>query len=186
MKASILLTLLTLLTFGAFAQIDYPEAFVEKLDAGQLLFIEPVEGKYKDIANFRNEYWNFDMSIKSKKEKVELRYAILTDTSYNGFNIPQIRMLQMLSNVATNDQIPVVAVHSIPQSEIEHDYSADWAALAYFTPKPTLSHRDQCKVLVLHRDDVATVFVFMFFDKPTDELEDMMHSIRFREIEEDF
>ena len=174
------------ISFSAFAQIDYSESFVQKLEDGQLMFIEPIEGKYKDIATFRNEWWNFDLALKSKKEKIEIRYAIHTDTKSNGFDVPQIRMMQLLSNVATNNQKPIVAIHSIPEAEIKKDYNADWAAIAYFTPKVSFAYKDHCKVLTLHKDGVATVFVFFLFDKPTDELDNMMYTIRFKDLEEEY
>lgn len=183
---SLLSFILIFLYQSTSAQIDYSTSFQQKLEDANLQFIEPIEGKYKDIPVFINEYCNFDLAIKSKKEKIEIRYAIKTDTNSNGFDVPHIRIMQLLSNVATNNQKPVVAIHRVPDSEIRQDYNADWAAIAYFTPKLKFAYKDHCKLLALHKEGVATVFVFFLFDKPTDELDKMSSSIRFRDNEREF
>ena len=183
---SLILFLLLGIHSNVFAQIDYSLAFQQKLEAGHLMFIEPIDGKYKDIPIFINEYCKIDLAIKNKKEKIEVRYAIKTDTESHVFNAPQIRTMQLLSNVATNQQSLIVAIHRLDKTQIEKEYNADWGAIAYFSPKVKFAYKDHCKLLVLHKDDVATVFVFFLFDKPTEELENLMSSIRFKDvIEED-
>ena len=169
----------------AFAQINYSNAFAQKLEEGQLIFVSPVEGKYKDILIEKNDFFNCDLAIKSRKENLEIRYAIQPLRIDNPIHqVPQVAAMQAISNAATNSQETVIAVHNIPQTVLEKQFNAEWGTVAYFTPKAQFSNKKHCKMILLHSEGKANVFIFFLFDKASEELDMQMGNLRFMESEE--
>ena len=169
----------------AFTQINYSDSFAQKLEDGQLVFVSPVEGKYKDLLVEKNDFFNYDLAIKSRKENLEIRYAIQTLRIDNPIHqVPQTTAIQAISNVATNSQETVITVHNIKQTDLENQFNAEWGTVAYFTPKAQFSNKKHCKMILLHSEGKANVYIFFLFDKPSEELEMQMGNVRFREREE--
>lgn len=163
------------------AQIDYPPEFQQKLEACNLFFIEPVEGKYKDRPVLKNDYIDIDFTIRSKKEDLEIRYAIYPLTEENALiHSPRVKTMQVISNVATNDQDAVITVHSLSEAILDW-FGADWGAEVYFRPKLKFSSRKHCKMLSLYSEGKASVFLFFLFDKASKELDSRTFAIQFSE-----
>lgn len=158
---------------GLFAQrIDLSDDFTRLLDQVKAQLVLPVETDYKDIQPLKNRWLNYDFSIRSRKEKMEIRYKILPYREEDrSFYAPHIKAMQAAIQVATNDQEYVISTLSLPEKTLQEDYHADWGKLFTFVPKAEFSDRKTCQMITIYRDGKGMIILFFLFDKPPMELD---------------
>ena len=158
------------------AQVKLKKDFLATLEAAQLQYFSPLEDSFKAIRVRKNRILNYDMAIRSKKKNLEIRYAIQLPSA---LTFPHMNSLSLATSVASNEENTLVAVHDISQKDLKTFYNADWGATFYFKPKEGFSSKQHCKMLALHAEDKASVYVFYLFDKTDVELEQQSYPFRF-------
>ena len=149
------------------AQVEVPEAFQEKLEQSGLQLLFPGDMGYKEVRLPKNDFHRCDFGIYSKQEDLEIRYALtLYDEAAAATSVPNVLATRAALSVATNDEEAVMTALRFDKNYLEEVFQADWAAAWYFTPKLGFSSKKYCQLLVLHRNEVATAFIFFLFDDP--------------------
>lgn len=182
MKIRMLLMVLTcLLAKGAVAQIKYSENFLHLLDHAQIDFFEPVEGSYKEIRLQKGTFQPCDFGIRSRKEKIEIRYLVAPYNEHHYvFRAPHVEGLRMASHLAVNEEDAVITSIGITEDELKENFNADWGKIYFFQPKDSFSEREHCKMLALYAEGKGMVLVFFLFDEPSRELDNRHLALRFK------
>ena len=178
-----IISLLILLLFSnaLLAQMELPDSFIDELAKSSLEINIPLENRYKDIKIKENNFRTYDLALWSKKEKLEIRYAIdsfETDTILN--QIPHVECMKVISNVATNSDEAAISVHSMSNKELLEEFNADWGAVAYFQPKPEFGEYKHCKMLALFKEGKASAYVFFLFDEASEALDNRFYALQFK------
>lgn len=170
------------ISLKANAQIELPTTFTQKLEQHHIHIALPLENKFKTVKIDSSKYMPYDFAIKSRKEKLEMRYYIhpfeVNDSTMN--DIPQVQSMLLLTNIAKNEEDAITAVHRINQSELKETYQADWGIVAYFQPKTTFSHFTDCKMVALFKEGQATAYIFYLFDGYNDALDQYAFTLTFQ------
>ena len=183
-KIFFLTSLLLFCTYSLSAQIDIPPRFSQLLELSKLDFHEPLEAKYKDVNVLKNPWQAYDFAIRSRKEKLEIRYLVVPFNEANPLNnIPHINCMRMITNLASNSQDVVITGLSVQEEELKGQFNADWGKVFLFKPKPGFSNRGHCKLLALHKEGIGTAYVFFLFDKADQNLDNRFYALSFRNIE---
>lgn len=151
-------------------KIDYPIGFSELLEKAGVDFYEPVEAGYKDTRPVSNDYQNYNLAIFSRKENLEIRYVIHPYDANDAFsNNPHIATMRAMTSVATNEEEKLISAIQLDKEEVHEDFNADWGMIYFFTPKPGFSTYPHCRMLALHKEAQATIFIFYLFEKTDNE-----------------
>ena len=171
---------------NGFGQLDYPLEFKETLQAAQLDFYEPLENSAKIVQIQKNDLLPYDFALKLKKEKVEIRYAILPDSEQKEYFRPNIYFAAKASSVASNDEdSSIMAFHAVDTAALKNTFNAEWGAAVFFKPKASFSSKQHCKMLALYKEGKANVLIFYLFnDESIDLNEPQFQNIRFADIPE--
>lgn len=184
MKKILLFLFFSSLATTAFSQkkIKYSKAFLAKLEQTQIDIFTPVEGKYKSTRPTKNDYQAIDHVIFSKKEALEIRYAIIPfEENKPTTQIPHVDFMRVVMSTATNEEEDaVVSVHAIPDQDLKTNFNADWGSMAYFQPKTRFSKYKHCRLVSLYSEGLGMVYVFFLFDEPSRFLDNRLHSLRFK------
>jgi len=175
-----------LLPTNFFAQkIDYLDHFLNKLKQMSLAFVEPTDSDYRDVIILKNDIKKYDFAIRSRKEKIEIRYILEVEKEPKlSSQLPDIQFFKTLTHLASNDEnASPMAVHSIPENELNNDFQADWGKFAYFQPKGDFAHWRHAKLLALYKSGKGMVYVLFLFDKPTPSLNNRFYAVQFSDLQ---
>lgn len=162
------------------AQVDLSIHFQDKLQAAGIEFLEPLENSYKDIRVPRRNFTDYDFAIRSRKEKIEIRYRIDPLEAENPVAYaPHVRTVRTLLHLATNDTNFYMSGIPVRESDLIETFNADWGKIFFFTPKEAFSPRKECKMLALFREGRGMAYVFFLFDEPSPELDYRFYALRF-------
>lgn len=163
------------------AQVAPSEPFQQKLNQTGLFFMEPVEGKYKALRKPSDLYQDYDYAIRSRREKMEIRYLIEPWRENNPLSgVPHVRASRLVMHLATNQGEGMIIGQNIGQETLLDDFNADWGKVFYFEPKDAFSLNRECKLLVLHKAGLGTAYVFFLYDKITVELDKRFLALQFK------
>lgn len=183
----IFLCCITLTQFNLLGQkLDFSEEVQSLLQRAQIDIVTPLEADYRsvNISERLSKYQPYDYVLRSRKEKLEIRFLIQpTDTTQHFYFPPNANFMRTITHLASNDEENVVAVHSMAEEDLVEIFNADWGKEALFTPKEKFSGHSHCKLLMLHKEGIGDVFVFFLFDFPNDTWEKRYHAVRFTDME---
>ncbi len=168
-------------------QIELSPSFQILLQEADLDFIYPLEGKYKErrVSSVSAKYENYDYAIFSRKEKIEIRYAIRPFDQKDLSSVaPHVASMRIVTHLATNDINEIISGLSLDPEVVKKDFNADWGKVFIFQPKSRFAFYKQCKLLALHREGKGTAFIYFLFDEPSKELDNRLVSLRFRQFQE--
>lgn len=167
------------------AQVDFTDEFTKLATEMAVDFMAPLDAGYKDIRTYANPHQAYELAIRSRREKLEIRYHLEPEIDNQPMTrIPHVRCLQMIANVASNEDDTRVSALSLPDSISLEMLNADWAKVFFFTPKKTFSTRLTCQMLAMYKEGRGMVFAFLLFNKPPIELDNRLLTVRFEEEEE--
>ena len=154
-----------------FAQrIEVPNSFRQILKQAGISFIVPVESGYKDFEPHLNQYKQYDFGLQSKKEKLEIRYAI---TPYDEKDVmrmnPHLLTMQAVASIASNEDDYIITAIEMAEHDAKHDFNADWGMIYFFIPKDAFSMKPHCRMIALHKEEKGTAFVFYLFKNTDNE-----------------
>jgi hypothetical protein len=179
-KLIILLILTAAFATPGVAQFALGGPFLEKMARAKVEFIAPVDGSYRETPLAPNNFLNCDFSMRSRKEKLEIRYLIepFDETRHDAY-LPHLRAARMLMHLASNDESFVMTGLSIDEDALREQFNADWGKVFFFTPKAGFSPYSQCKMLALYREGAGMAYVFFLFDQAGAELDHRFQALRF-------
>ncbi len=167
------------------AQSDLPGNFQARLDQAGLSFIYPVDAGYKHRKNASSPYMESHYTIRSRKEKMEIRYHIQPyDENDPTADYPHINASRMLMHLASNNEDLVMSGINLSEASLKEDYHADWGKLFNFQPKFGFSHYQHCQMLALFREGKGMAYVLFLFDKAGPALEYRKQALEFVEVVE--
>ena len=163
-------------------KIDLSDNFSSLLEQCQLEFLAPLDAGYKDIAIGRNPFQPYDFAIRSRKEKLEIRYLIEPYRPEDpSFEAPHVRCIQKLMHLASNDQEFVMTGVDIDTTSLRENFNADWGKTFFFKPKPYFSQSRHVKMLALFKEGKGIAYIFFLFDEPSRNLDNRIYTLRFLE-----
>lgn len=178
-RFQLFLLLLGLPSIG-FSQITLDAEVQARLDACQIDLILPVESDYKAIRAEANSFFPADLELRSRKEKMEIRYRFLPDTSLGtASSYPHLNANAQAIHLASNEPNAIISGHSFSIEELTEQFNADWAMLYTFPPKNGFSGRTTCRLLALYREGVGMAYVAFLFDQPPLSLDARLYALRF-------
>lgn len=163
------------------SQIKFSPELTKELSRTGLEIIQPLEARYRTIRLPDNRYMECDYGIWSRKEKLEIRYAIepVSPNSRTAL-IPHVKGFTMATHLATNDEEAVISKLSLSPENLEEDFNADFGEVYIFRPKPAFSSKLHCQMLVLYKEGKGMVYVFFLFDDPNNSaLDYRFQAVRF-------
>lgn len=178
-------TILLILLFPlqGLTQVDLNDHFTALAEQMGVDFMAPLDAGYKDTKPYPNQYQDYEFAIRSRKEKLEIRYHLEPEKEDIALSsLPHIRCMQLLSHLASNDEKNSIAAHSLPTSIRVEDLNADWAKVFFFTPKKAFSPRLTCQLLAIYKEGRGMAFAFLLFDKPPVTLDNRLLTLRFEEM----
>jgi hypothetical protein len=171
-----------LFSVSVFAQrIDYSDSFLAKLDQLSLTLVEPMDAGYKDVMILKNDVEGYDFAIRSRKEKLEIRY-ILEDYDANNImhQFPNLQFTRLLTHLATNDDNSLpLSVHELAQDEVEEAFGADWGKVAYFQPKGNFTHWQYAKLLSLYKSERGMAHILFLYNRSGLALNNRFYAVQF-------
>ncbi|CAH0999157.1 hypothetical protein LEM8419_00454 [Neolewinella maritima] len=177
---SLLLSLLVLLTTTLPAQLDLPVEFSALLDVLDVRFTAPLDSDYREALRHDNDYLQDDYSMRSRREKLELRFHLQPeDEADRYYQRPHLAATTLAMNLGSNDDDAVTAVHSFDEEELAL-YNADWARMYTFRPKRSFSDKQQAQLIALYREGRGMAYTVLLFDDAPNTLEGRQLSLRFR------
>ncbi len=177
----LIIFLLTASPLFLYSQIKYPTELAEELSLADLEIIQPLEARYRTLRLRKNRYLQCDYGIWSRKEKLEIRYAIEPiHPNSRSANIPHVKAFSMATHLATNNEEAVISKLSISPERLAEDFNADYGEVYVFRPKSAFSEKLYCQMLVLYKEGKGMVYVFFLFDDPNNTaLDYRFQAVRF-------
>lgn len=176
-----------LVSHAAYGQsIEHSPELSALLQQAKVDIFTPTETDYKTIKIDKKtvEYQSYQLALRSKKEKLEIRYLIQPiDTSQQFYFPPNVNFMRTVTHLASNEEENLIAVHSMANKDLVEVFNADWGREVLFTPKKIFSDRSHCRMLMLHKDEIGDVFVFFLFDLPNEALDTRYYALQFMEEE---
>ncbi|GJM36010.1 MAG: hypothetical protein DHS20C18_50110 [Saprospiraceae bacterium] len=167
------------------AQNDLPTDFQSRLDQAGLSFIYPADAGYKQRKNGDSPYLDSHYTIRSRKEKMEIRYHVLPYDEHDPTaDLPHIKASRLLIHLASNDATKLLTGHNLSSQSLKEDYQADWGKVFYFQPKASFSTYQHCQMLALFREGKGMAYVFFLFNQPQPTIEYRMQALEFVPEEE--
>lgn len=155
-------------------ELEFPAAFEKKLIETNLWISQPLDAGYELHPIFENEHQDYDFSIRSRNEYMEIRYYVLPYSESDTLSMsPDVLCLRASTAIAVNDDDAYLTMFRINRKELSESFGADWGILYFLTPKPGFSPAKYCRMLALHKEGVGSVLVFFLFDDPNNEAIDL-------------
>jgi hypothetical protein len=163
------------------SQIRFTPELTEELSLTGLEIMQPLEARYKTIRLRKNRFLQCDYGISSRKEKLEIRYAIEPIEPESRANlIPHVKAFSMATHLATNNEEAVISQLSISPESLAEDFNADYGQVYVFQPKTAFSEKLYCQMLMLYKEGKGMVYVFFLFDDPNNAaLDYRFQAVRF-------
>lgn len=171
-----------------YAQKTLPSpSFDMLLEDAKIELFTPIDTDYKsiNISKDYNAFQHYDWAIRSRKEKLEIRYLIQPiDTTKAFYFPPNANFMRTLTHLASNSGEQVIAVHSVDEKDLKEVFHADWGKEVLFIPKENFATQTYCRMLMLHKEEVGDVFVFFLFNTPSEDLDNRYYALEFEADEE--
>lgn len=161
------------------AQISTTPSFELLLDSLGVKIIQPLEGSFAVQKNNENDYLDDQLTVYSKREKLEMRFAfraVAPNDIYAG--MPHLLAGTLAVNLGSNDEDAVTSIHSFGEEELAV-FNADWAAMYTFRPKRSYSYRANAQLVAIYRKDIGMAYTVLLFDKTPATLDDRQLSLTF-------
>lgn len=164
-------------------RVDLSTDFSRLLAQTDAELLLPLDTDYRDVFVQDNRWLNYDFAIRSRREKMEIRYALIPyRPGDRSFFAPHVKAMRTAMQLATNDEHAVVTALSVPEDELQDNYGADWGKLFVFQPKPDFSRYTNCQMLALFREGKGMAYVIFLFDKAPFQLDSRHLALRFRSV----
>lgn len=166
---------------AAVAQIDIPYTVMQRFEQLGAEMIYPIEADYRYRLAHKNDYLTYDFAIHSRRERMEIRYALLPAAELGELaGYPHVAASRLLMHLAANDEDAVVTTHTLPADEVRYDYQADWVRMFHFRPKKGFSEANHCRLLAIYREGYGMAYVLLLFDTAPEQIDSRSLALRFR------
>ena len=168
-------------SFSFFAQkIEFTPEFEALRDTIGVEIFVPVESDFQSIKTIKNPYQDYQAAIRSRKEKLEIRYAFVPYIEARSVTtMPHLQVTRSVTSAATNDEDAIIAFHELNQVDLEK-FGADWGQMVIFRPKKGFSEQPYCKMVTLFKEGKGTTSVFYLFeDADNSAVDDFYYALKF-------
>ncbi len=179
MKRALVILVCSLLIVPLFSQIQYTARFTRLMNLCEIEIENPEEGWYKAIPRADGDQNIYDLLLKSEVEDMEIRYYLIPAHLDNHVIPPQIAFTTFVSNLASNQEQNYMFIRSIPETQVSEHYGAEWAGIATFVPRESVSDKLKGKILCLYHADKARAYVMIFYNQNYQVAEQKLRTIRF-------
>ncbi len=183
MKIPILLFLFVISISLQAQEIDIPYSFQNLLSEVGVDLNAPRDAAYRDIRVIKNDYQDYQLAIFSKREDLEIRYAIQPFEEHHPFSAnPHVLTMRSITSVATNDPEKAISAIPLDKLSLKQDFNADWGMIYFFQPKEKFAYYKHCRMLALYKEGKGTAFVYFLFDESSNRaLDYRYYALRFLE-----
>lgn len=159
-------------------RIIFTKAFTQALQHYDLEIHLPDSAWYKVSGRTKDEYYTYDLIIESTEEDIEIRYRI--DPTQVVGQSPGLLFSTQLATLASNAESSHLGLKVMNSAYIKQRCQADWASLASFTPKPTLSLKKHAKILSFYHVDKGWITTLVLFNEQYKLAEERVWSLVFK------
>jgi hypothetical protein len=160
-------------------QIPASPAFSAIMDSIGVTIIQPLSGDFQIRPNQKNDYLDDQLTVYSKKEKLEIRFSLRAVPPNDIYNrMPNFLAGTLALNLGSNDEDAVTSVHSFGEEELAV-FNADWAVMYTFRPKRSYSERTNAQLIAIYREGVGMAYTVLLFEKTPPTIEDRQLSLSF-------
>ena len=159
-------------------QIIFTKAFTQTLQHYGLEIHLPDSAWYKVSGRTTDEYYTYDLIIESLEEDMEIRYRI--EPIQAAGQSPGLRFSAQLATLASNAESAHLGLKVMTSTYIKHRCQAEWASLASFAPKPTLSLKKHAKLLSFYYADKGWITTLVLFNDQYKLAEERVWSLAFK------
>jgi hypothetical protein len=161
-------------------QIEFTPEFEALQDSIGVEIFVPIESDFQSIKTIKNPYQDYQAAIRSRKKKLEIRYAFEPYIETNPFTtMPHLQVTRSVTSAATNDEDAIIAFHEISQIDLEK-FGADWGQMVIFRPKKGFSEQPFCKMVTLFKEGKGTTSVFYLFEDANNyAVDELYYALRF-------
>ncbi len=172
--------LLFALPLSAFAQFPLSSEFTLVLDELGIRVNHPFDAGFKQLDAFDNPYLSEQLRLYSREEKLELRFATVSETTDDRYyQMPHLRAAHLVLNLASNDEDAETIVLSPDEEELA-TLNADWARVFIFRPKRSFSDRREAQLVASYRAGRGMLYTILLFDRAPDTLLGRQLALRWR------
>ena len=183
---------------STFANAQDTPDFIQLLVDNQLQFDMPEGFGETEIKENRDLYYNY--AIKSENSSFEVRYTIfslkpllkeyeesLTDSTKTMLAPNSYHKSMYMANILNVSQAGMENMPGstpFPSEAVKTEFGADYGATAFFPANSEFAKDHEfCMMILLHKDDVADVFISILANTPEEIEENLMtvfHACRFK------
>lgn len=162
------------------AQLPMSAEFAGMLDSLDVRVNHPLDEAYKLLPNRKNDYLEDQLTVYGKGEKLEIRFHLQAESDSSPFyQMPHLQAGHLVSNLGSNEENAVTAVHSFGEEEMAV-YNADWAKMYTFRPKRSYSEKANAQLIALYKEGRGIAYAILLFDDAPATLEGRQLILRFR------
>lgn len=158
----------------------FTQAFTKIVQDHDLRVELPDSAWYKVTGREEDDLYFYDLIIESTEEDIEIRYRVQSPEVAGLF--PSLQFSTLLASLAANDESSYIGVKVLSSPYIQRRCHAEWASLASFTPKPTLSLKKHAKLLAFYHAEKGWVTTLVLFNDRYDLAQDRVWSLVFKNI----
>lgn len=168
-------------TLGNTQPLELEASFAQKMLEMDVSLSMPLDAGYIAVSPTENPFQDYDFAITSDVEDMEIRYfALPYDNSDTITMSPDVLCLRTSTAVATNDEDAFISMMPLMRRELVETFGADWGVVYFFQPKTDFAAYQHCRMLMLFKDQVGSVFVFFLFNDPNNTAVDIRYpAVRF-------
>ena len=156
---------------------DEFRAALEKLNAEVM---PPLDGDYKAWRPLKNLTQNSDWAIRSRKEKLEIRFLTSTvSDNQPTMKYPSIAAHRLALHICSNEENTGISARDLTEHEQEDLFNADWGRIYIFRPKLDFAQNAYCKMVALHKEGKGMAYIFYLFDEPSPNIDNRLYAFRF-------
>ena len=146
-------------------ELDLPDSFSEKADRMGIEFYYPIETRIKRKKNYQDDFLQYDLVLKSKKN-FEIRYFLYPndDPKYTEIH-PNIEITRTIASIATNDETENIRMNPLSDKEALERFNADWGVYADFVPKESFSRFKIGRIVSVYREDRGFLNCIILYKK---------------------
>ncbi|MEO0341683.1 MAG: hypothetical protein AAF242_21050 [Bacteroidota bacterium] len=156
--------------------------FLQVLQQVDAEVMPPLDAGYKVRYPVSNRTQNYQWVLRSRKERLEIRYLVSPFTASNPtLKYPAIAAHRLAMHVCSNEEEAMISARDLDEEELQDFYNADWGKIYIFPPKDDFSTYAYCQLVVLFKVDRGIVYLFHLFDEPSPAIDQRLYSFRFKE-----
>ena len=157
-------------------QLTYTHQFTRLLQEEGLAFQKP-EGWFK-VFPWQDEFLKYNLVLRSEKTGMDMRFTFFPQ-AHRQNRYPDFGLTKTIARIASSEDLHLVYYKPLDLQELAKVYSADWGMLVSFTPHPDFSEKERGKILVIHQEDIGSIYVVFLYDGSSEQVTPYLSTLTF-------